>query len=286
MGNKQYLIWISFLFLIFFACVKEDAQSKYSAAIDAEQLIFFEEQIFPILESKCNTCHDYHNTLSSEYTTFEKTAGNIENILGRISSGVDLDAMPPPSSEQLTISEIQQFKTFRDLLKNTSTDLKINFKWTAFKYPSFNDRVAVRGTFDKMNWFINEDASNIYDKLDGAELIILTSSVNLGGSELRSTNVREYFFSKLTPTIHCKILSINTEYAIVSITMNGINRAVSLDISIDENAFNLSGTILDLHEFNLSSAFDSLDEVCGIYHDNFVWPDIKLELSIENFDKL
>ena len=270
-----------------FSCKKENVQTKYVVKGNAEAKAYFDENIHPILESKCNSCHNYHNTSSTKYITFEKTSGNIHDIIKRIGSPINSEKMPPVSQTPLSQMEINQFFDFENLLRDQSEDLKINLKWTAFKFPIFDDRAGVSGTFENLVWVLKENNSNsIYEKLEHAELSIFTSSVRIGSGELKTKNVKDHFFAHLMPIIHCEIIEIDEISATVMVLLNGISQNITMTTHIEGNMFELVGEIEDLSVFNTDIAFSMLDAICGSYHQEYVWPDVKLELSILNFDEL
>jgi len=283
--KKPFYILILLSIFSIVSCLTENAEDKFIANGQFEQKKFFDDHVLTILESKCNSCHDYHNSPSSEYRSFEKTSGNINNILKRVNDANPINIMPPTDASPLSISEVQSLVEFKNLLDEGFTDLRVTLNWTAFKFPGFNTRAAVYGSFNEISW-IASPGTTIYDKLKNSELNIFTNSVNVGGSTVKSETLRDHFFRHLQPVIHCSIHTLDQEIAVAKVIINGIEQQLILNISMEDNTLRLHGVLEDLGYFDTDIAFDNLELVCGDLHQNTVWPDVEVELIIENYDKL
>lgn len=170
----------------------------------------------------------------------------------------------------------------------TEQNLKVSIEWTAFKFPTFEDRVGVSGSFDSLEYSLTRSTGNIIDQLMDSEITIPTSSVNVGNNSTKTSNVSKYFFNYFTTKIDCKVINIDHESAEIAISMNDVTEHTKFEVELDEEnkIVKLSGSIEDLMIFGAETAFAELNEVCGIFHDGFVWPDITINVTIENYDSL
>jgi len=162
----------------------------------------------------------------------------------------------------------------------------ITIGWTAFKFPIFEERLGVSGVFEDFEYNIINRSDNIIEKLDGASLTIHTNSVNIGGSSEKTNNVANHFFANFTPLIECKVNAIDDQGAHITVTMNTISKEILLKVTFDEEQriLTLSGTLENLNEFKAETALSKLDEVCGAYHQGFVWPDVDLKITLNNYN--
>ncbi len=179
-----------------------------------------------------------------------------------------------------------QFEEFQPVeLEQTSI---VTIEWTAFKFPTFEDRVGVSGTFDSYEYKFARNANNILDQLDGAEITIPTSSINVGNSATKTANIATYFFPFLASKIDCEVKSIDRESAEIAISINDVTVHSIFEVNLDEanRTVKMSGGIEDLMVFGAQKAFKELNMVCGEYHDGFVWPDVTIEVTIEHYDLL
>ena len=288
-----------FLSLVFSqGCVEENVEEKFlNESVVAKEYYF--TNVLPVLNSKCFSCHTYHTSSGTRYDTYAKAAAVAEEMARRTSSNNPAIAMPPPSAEPLTEEEKQAIQQFLQLVKGSdenaidtagedSQDYGISVSWTAYKFPDFQSRVGVTGTFDEL--FITykkKEAADIYEFLTEAEIMIPTNSTNVGNDPLKSANVINHFFSYFTPVIHGQVIGIDapSKKAIVKFTINGLSQEVIFDMEEIEEDLVFTGKIEDIGYFNTKTALDALQRVCGEYHQDKVWPDISLRAEIKNFRK-
>lgn len=172
--------------------------------------------------------------------------------------------------------------------RDSTTEATIEIGWIAYKYPVFEERVGVSGTFNDYEiGFINK-SEDIIEKLTYAEISIPTSSVMVGDHETRTSNVYNYFFKYFTTRIRGRINSIDETEAMVAITINGITQNIPFSVSIDKAKCNIvfNGSIENINPFGAEIAFNRLNEVCGEFHNDFVWSDIDIEILVANYDLL
>ncbi len=187
------------------------------------------------------------------------------------------------STSSCTHDRIEEFSDIE-----VEQNLKVSLEWTAFKFPLFEDRVGVSGSFDSFEYSLTRSASNILDQLEDSEITIFTNSANVGNDDTKTSNVGKYFFPYFTPQIDCKVINIDHESAEIAISINEITQHVILNVALDEenSMLKLSGSIEDLRTFGAQTAFAKLNEACGIFHDGFVWPDVAINVTIENYNLL
>lgn len=278
--------WMILLTFTQMSCTSKQTEKDYNNIAARE---YFTTTLLPILESQCNSCHVYHNTSLTQYASFETVAESIDAIINRIDSDLIGCMMPPASADTLTEAEHSAFLEFFDLLnRKEPNEAEVSILFEAFKYPLFNDRVGVVGEFETYEITLQNNAVDIFEKLQDAEIKILTSSINMGDHATKTSNVLQYFFHHLRVLIHGKVKSINSDTAVVAVELNGIIQDVSFSVFYEDynNKITFFGTIDDLHEFNLTPAFEKLNEQCGSYHDGFVWPDVDIKIVIDNYDLL
>lgn len=271
------------------SCTKENVEEKYFSGSD-DAVAHYNEKLKPILVQKCFSCHNYHSSPGSKYDTYAKAAGAANEMFRRISSSTPNEVMPVPSSSRLTEEEKEIFYRFLEMVnggKQPAT-YKVSLLWTAFKFPEFNDRVGVSGTFDEI--FIsykNTTANNVYDYLKDAEILINSSSVNIGNDSLKNTNLRNHFFKYFTPTIYCKVIDVNPSQgkAMVKVTINGISEQIHFTMKENSEDLIFTGKIEDINSFQAGGALNALQAVCGVHHRNKVWADINLRAEIKNFKR-
>lgn len=279
---------------LFQSCVEENIEEKFFSESEAAREYYF-ANILPILDQKCFSCHNYHNSSATKYDRYSTASSVAEDMASRTSSGNPNTVMPPPSAEPLSEEEKQVFQQFYQLVignqliaGNESADYAVVVSWTAYKFPDSLSRVGVSGTFDHVHFtYENKDATNIYEFITDAEIMIKTNSVNIGDDSLKSYNVRNHFFSFFTPVIYGRVMEVDAQSkkAAVKFTMNGISQHVLFDIKEINEDLVFTGRIKDIGYFNAQAALNALQKVCGEYHQNKVWSDIYLEAEIKNYKK-
>lgn len=284
--STHVCFWMLLLMFSLIRCTSKKTEIDYNNTAAKE---YFTTTLLPILESKCNSCHIYHNTSLTQYASFEAVAESIDVIINRTNSDQVGFKMPPSNSDVLTDAEKAALMEFFDLLNQNEIDeAVVSIKWEAFKYPLFSERKGVVGRFETYEVTLQNNATDIFEKLQDAEIKILTNSVKIGDSAEKTSNVLHYFFHHLRSIVHGTIKTIDEDTAVVSIEMNGVTQDISFAVTLDEmnNRIIFLGEIDDLYDFDLATAFEKLDEQCGGHHDGKVWPDVNLKIVIEHYDLL
>ncbi|KAA5825719.1 YceI family protein [Algibacter amylolyticus] len=266
---------------LFTSCTSNHADELYPSN-DAEAKVYYETTLKSVIDNKCISCHLYHTEGANRYDSYEKSKSNISQMLERINATTNI-VMPPADQEQLTEDEKNSFKTFLDILQSeTPQGNPIKVTWTAYKYPDFDNRAGVSGTFNTViSYNLNSTAENLIDLLNGANVVIDASSVNVGNEPERTQNVAS-FFNAFTAQISGTVDSYNNENAWVTFNMNGISQQVVLNVSLETNKIILDGTIPDLNVFNWENAYNVFNAICGEYHENKLWEDVKISIEISN----
>jgi hypothetical protein len=264
---------------IFIGCISESAETIY-VSNDIEAKEFYNQSLKSIIDSKCLSCHIYHLEGANKYDTFEKTKSNIVQMSGRINATSNI-VMPPLNSVVLSIDEKNAFQEFLTILSSNEigSSNKVKINWTAYKFPDFNSRAPVSGTFDEINFSLNNDYVNPVDILKDAIVTVNTAYVNVGNDAVKTQNVG-VFFSNFTSEVKGTIVSHTETIALIRFTMNFIEQEVYFDITKEVDKIILSGEISDMNFFNWQEGYNALATVCGDYHQDKVWEDIKLIIEI------
>ncbi|NQY28545.1 MAG: YceI family protein [Flavobacteriaceae bacterium] len=265
------------LCLLFINCTSESTEELY-VRNDSAAKIEYNSRLKTIIGNKCISCHDYHLEGTNRYDTFEKTKSAISEMMARIYSTSNT-TMPPEDSSELTFEEKLVFEDFYNALNNVETEA-FAVTWTAYKYPDFNNRTPVSGTFDDIDYQLNDNYSNPIDILENATVTVNTSSVNVGGNEEKTQNTA-YFFSFFSSDIVGVVNSYTEQNALISFTMNGLEQEVEFDVTIEAGKLILNGSVPDMNFFNWQNAYDELATVCGEYHQQKVWEDITVKIEIK-----
>ena len=269
-------------------CTSDSADQLYPTNDEAAQVIY-DQQLKTIIEDKCISCHLYHLEGANRYDSFDKTKSSIGQMVERITATSNI-VMPPAESSQLTEDEKLVFQEFLDVLNSDGgvppapvpgSLGKVQVNWTAYKYADSLQRSGVGGSFDSISYTLNTEASGTIDILQDATVTIATASVNIDGNDgLRTTNVKDNFFSVFSPKIEGRVISYSDTEARIRFSMNAIEREIPFQLQVVSDTLKLKGTIPDMNVFGWKRAYEMLELVCGEFHENKVWPDIELEASI------
>lgn len=152
-----------------------------------------------------------------------------------------------------------------------------NLEWTAYKTP---DKIGVSGTFDSIELQnTNQEAPNAMEYLSGATFTIDTQTVNTKDS-LRDGKLVEGFFRLMAGDIKGKFVEIDPNKALVELTMNGVTQKVTFQTSTTETELILTGTIDIINDFEATTAFNSLHELCKDLHLDKTWTEVDLKVTI------
>ncbi|MEM7514548.1 MAG: hypothetical protein AAF388_26705, partial [Bacteroidota bacterium] len=265
--KKFYLFGIILGFLLS-GCTYEQEIRTPSLINEAPAREFYESSLQSIVSAKCLNCHTHHTSGESKFDNFEKLSRNLPEIMERIEAR-GFEAMPPVEEIQLTQDEkklFEDFKTFLEAQEETSPistepeetpDILVN--WTAYKFP-FN-RAGVTGKFDSLE-VISIGSYQEEEPLafleDGA-FRIPTKTAAIGDDSLKTSNIRNYFFRHMAPTIEGEVVRIQNDTVLVNIELNLISQEIPFHIAAHtEDKLTLAGKIEDMAYFNWVDAFNNL----------------------------
>ena len=135
--------------------------------------------------------------------------------------------------------------------------------WTAFK---LTEKIGVNGTFDEINVIAKEDATDMFAVLTGATFELPIASLN-SQDPVRDPKIKRSFFGNMTETasITGVVNSISATTASVSVTMNGVAKEYTGNVSVEGEKITLTTTI-DIVDFGAQTSLDSLSVVCAEKH--------------------
>ena len=261
------------------SCTTEQADSLYPVN-DAQAQAFYTSTLKNVIDTKCISCHIYHVEGNNRYDNYEKTKSNIVQMVSRINSNSNT-VMPPADATQLTEEEASYFQEFLDLLNadDDTPEPRVQIEWTAYKYPDYDNRAGVSGTFDTVTYTFNESGDTPVSILEDAIVTVDASSVNVGNESERTQNVFT-FFAAFTPDILGTVTSFTDTTVTIDFEMNSITTTQVFDVTILSDRLVLTGSIPDLSIYNWDAGYDALEAVCGEYHENKLWEDVDVTINI------
>ena len=160
--------------------------------------------------------------------------------------------------------------------------IKVN--WTARKH---SNEAKVEGGFDSIsiNGFL--ESSDIVTAMSGVTFNIFTSSTNTN-DKVRDLTIINSFFGKLKSSLQIvgsisNIEGVNNGTGTILIDMNNVKKEVAFKWKLDENDMFLLKTIINILDWDASSAFNFLNEDCLVKHTgpdgkNKLWPDVEVRV--------
>lgn len=148
--------------------------------------------------------------------------------------------------------------------------------WTAYKTP---DKIGVPGTFDSIELTGTKDTGKIEDDMKDASFKIDTKTVN-SKDNLRDGKLIEGFFKLMTGDITGKFVDFKDGKATVEITMNGVSAKKEFAYTVTNNVLNIKGAIDIVNDFDATSAFNSIHELCKDLHAGKTFTEVDLEVEI------
>ena len=148
--------------------------------------------------------------------------------------------------------------------------------WTAYKTP---DKIGVPGTFDSIELTGTKDTGKIEDDIKDASFKIDTKTVN-SKDNLRDGKLIEGFFKLMTGDITGKFVDFKDGKATVAITMNGVSAKKEFAYTVTNNVLNIKGAIDIVNDFDATSAFNSIHELCKDLHAGKTFTEVDLEVEI------
>jgi len=149
--------------------------------------------------------------------------------------------------------------------------------WSAYK---FNDRAAVKGSFDSVLISGGQKSEKALNSLNGIRFSINTASVN-SNDKGRDKKISDIYFNALnTIYISGSIDSVDQlmKRAVLSLTMNGIEIKRKVEFNVKDNVVELNANI-DVKDWNGSEAVKALNKACEEKHtgkdkESVLWSDV------------
>ncbi len=162
---------------------------------------------------------------------------------------------------------------------NTNKE-NISIKWTAYKTPA---KAPAEGTFNDIKYKGKMTGDSILRVTKNITATLDSMTVNSNKPE-RDANISNSFFKLMKKkNIVVKVLNATEKNIEVEINMNGKKQKLIMESHIENDILTAEG-IIDVLNFNLGPALQSLSEACKALHENKTWPDVKLNLTAK-FEK-
>ena len=158
-------------------------------------------------------------------------------------------------------------------------------KWTAFKTA---EKIGVGGQFDEFHILGGERSTKIEDVLKTIKFTIKSASTNTGNKERDEKIINAFFGTMITTDLILgQIKSVegdnNNGTCVAFLTLNNIEKEVSLNYTLEDNIIKLTGEI-DINNWDGQAALTALNEVCNDLHkgsdgESITWPNVELEIQ-------
>lgn len=161
----------------------------------------------------------------------------------------------------------------------SSKDLTI--RWEAYKTPQ---KAGVWFSFQNFSIKGTKKAKSLKELLVSQNISINASEAKniASGDAGRDANIANFFFKTFAPKTPIKgtVKEVTENKINLEIEMNGMKRVVPLSYTLDKNTLTAKG-YLDVLDFKLQGALDSLNKVCGGLHEGKTWTDVQLEIKAQ-----
>lgn len=149
------------------------------------------------------------------------------------------------------------------------TDPKqIQIGWTAFK---FTEKLAVKGRFGKFQAMGPGSADSLEKLLTGLHMDIDGASVETD-NPARNATIQQFFFEKFNPpsAIHAMVTKLEGDdqkgTLTINLKMNGVAKDLAFPYTVDANGLLDAKASIDMLDFSLQPAYDSLHQACEDLH--------------------
>ncbi|ANV98091.1 hypothetical protein BBW65_04425 [Helicobacter enhydrae] len=155
-------------------------------------------------------------------------------------------------------------------------------EWKGFK---FANKTAVKGSFSNVSFVFPKNGATLKDALVGATAKINLKNV-VTGNPASEKNLTEAFFLKfeganITAKIEDVMEGEKQGTLLLKVRMNKATQFVPMQYVLTDDGFVANG-VIELKNFKLQKAFESLQEACGAMHKNFTWSQVEISLVIPN----
>lgn len=149
-------------------------------------------------------------------------------------------------------------------------------EWTAYKTP---EKIGVTGSFDSIVLNNVGSTGTIEGDIKGSDFKVDTKTVN-SNDPLRDGKLIEGFFKLMTGDITGKFVDFKEGKATVEITMNGVSTQKEFTYTTNETTLTLNGAIDIINDFEGTSAFNNLHELCKDLHMGKTFTEVDLKVVI------
>ncbi len=150
--------------------------------------------------------------------------------------------------------------------------------WSAFKTP---EKVGVKGSFNGASVSIYDKANSLEELLVGSMAVIDTRYLTTSNAK-RDKTIFDNFFSYFNPfpMIKTSIVNVDEKNLLLNliISMNGKSKSIPMEFKVVNGYFQAIGT-LDLKDFALSTALDTLNKACFDLHKGVTWSEVEIALD-------
>lgn len=150
----------------------------------------------------------------------------------------------------------------------------IKLQWTGYKTAT---KAPVSGSFTNVKFEGKTQATTLNEIIKDATMTIdLTGPIS--GDPARDTNLTKYFFNLVGKQATATITNINRGYAWANLKLGSKTIEVALRPELVGEQLSLKGTI-DLFDFALTQALQSLNKACRALHEGKTWNDVAIEVT-------
>ena len=154
-------------------------------------------------------------------------------------------------------------------------------KWTAYKT---TDKIPVKGQFKKVSISSGGKGDNLKEAIHNTEFSVPVSSLFTNDSS-RDYKIKKFFFGVMDKTelLSGKLVLENDSLGYTDITMNGVQKKLPFNYSIDGKKFMMSAT-MKISDWKAEKALNSLNTVCKDLHKGAdgvskTWDDVIIEIT-------
>lgn len=175
-----------------------------------------------------------------------------------------------------------------DVKKETSQNYIVDIKnsvinWTAYKT---TEKIPVKGIFKQVTISNSKTADSPLKALANTEFEIPVSSIYSKDS-IRDYKLVKFFFGAMEKTLSLtgKIDLNDDGKGVVTLSMNGLTKDLSVNYEVDGNTININ-TSMDLDNWQAQAAIESLNKVCNEKHKaadgiSKTWSDVTLNIKVK-----
>lgn len=180
----------------------------------------------------------------------------------------------------LTSCKKEEVKVEEHQLEEVQLEEKATYnhklEWTAYKTP---EKIGVTGSFDSIVLNNVGSTGTIEGDIKGADFKVDTKTVNTNDAT-RDGKLVEGFFKLMNGEISGKFIDFKEGKATVEITMNGVSTEKEFTYTVNETTLTINGSIDIINDFDGTSAFNNLHELCKDLHMGKTWTEVDLKVVI------